>query len=274
LLGTLPPENIIGKPARSTSEEDPSAAAAHEIGGNPPDCSGNYENHDTSNVPQDVPAEIVEDARKEPVPDNGHSIDAAPDLPIVELASDERVLPEGEADDQAEKPIPFAEESSTDADGVASTPNPVVDQLPLPSEAAVDSVPEVEAPPAVAPAAEVDPSSDQAPLSVPADFNRQPTLTPAAPKPTVFRDRRGARRAADSQKKDVRKPEQDPSAAIRQAEARFRLTIDPIRRSIILSLVLSRPEGFPEFINVDSATGPTQAFDQDDHGRYDDIEVI
>jgi hypothetical protein len=102
----------------------------------------------------------------------------------------------------------------------------------------------------------------------------QSALRPIVQKPTAFRDRRGGRRTITSQVNDTPKPEQNASAGTRQAEAKCRLTIDPIRRSIVLSIVLSRPEGFPEIINVDAASEPTQAFDQTSAGRYDDIEVI
>ena len=99
----------------------------------------------------------------------------------------------------------------------------------------------------------------------------QSALRPIVQKPTAFRDRRGGRRTITSQVNDTPKPEQKVGVGMRQAEAKFRLAIDPIRRSILLSTVLARPEGFPESINVDPASGPTQAFDQ---ARYDDIAAI
>jgi hypothetical protein len=61
-----------------------------------------------------------------------------------------------------------------------------------------------------------------------------------------------------------------PVIALRQADAKLRLTIDPIRRIVRLSLVLSRSEGFPAQIAIDS-DGQRMVFAYDD-ARYDDID--
>ena len=86
----------------------------------------------------------------------------------------------------------------------------------------------------------------------------------------VHHDRRGARRTPKGPPQLRREPAFRSS--LRQAEARLRLAIDPIRRNIRLSLVLLRPEGFPDSIEVDiGSREPVYAFDE---GRYDDIDVL
>lgn len=100
------------------------------------------------------------------------------------------------------------------------------------------------------------------------------TILPAAPtrlhrdRPAVHRDRRGARRSIPANRTGEQAPL--PSAALRQAEARIRLTIDRIRRTVRLSIVLSRPDGFPEQTGVDADGQQTvSAYDE---SRYDDID--
>jgi hypothetical protein len=97
---------------------------------------------------------------------------------------------------------------------------------------------------------------DEAPLEAPSGTT------------AVFRDRRGARRAAVNSAGSERRREK--AGRVRQAEAKFRLAIDPIRRHIHLSVILLRPEGFPEEIAVAVSGSPIPAFDL---ARYDDIEV-
>ena len=83
--------------------------------------------------------------------------------------------------------------------------------------------------------------------------------------PAVYRDRRGVRRAVN-QESGV--PAASPSPP---AEARLRLLLDPVQRSANLSVVLMRPEGFPERIQplLDGAD-PVEAFDT---SRYDDLAL-
>jgi hypothetical protein len=57
---------------------------------------------------------------------------------------------------------------------------------------------------------------------------------------------------------------------VRQADAKIRLTIDHIRRTVRLSLVLSRSEGFPAQAEVE-ADG-RQTISAYDESRYDDID--
>lgn len=86
----------------------------------------------------------------------------------------------------------------------------------------------------------------------------------------VHHDRRGARRAPKGAPRLTREP--TFRSAARQAEARLRLAVDHIRRNIRLSIVLLRPEGFPDCIGVDlGGRELAQAFDE---GRYDDIDVL
>jgi len=58
---------------------------------------------------------------------------------------------------------------------------------------------------------------------------------------------------------------------LRQAEAKLRLAVDPIRRYVALSLVLDRPEGFPDTVEIDF-NGP-QTVGAYDASRYDDLDL-
>lgn len=85
----------------------------------------------------------------------------------------------------------------------------------------------------------------------------------------VHRDRRGARRAVP---RETTSPVSTAAARpLRQAEAKLRLAVDPIRRYVALSLVLDRPEGFPDTVEIDF-NGPQTAGAYDAF-RYDDIDL-
>jgi hypothetical protein len=88
-------------------------------------------------------------------------------------------------------------------------------------------------------------------------------------RPAMHRDRRGVRRAPPPSPAAG----QNPSARtdLPPASASLRLALHAIRRTVSLSLVLSRPEGFPERITllVDGRV-EVGAYDE---SRYDDIDV-
>ena len=84
-------------------------------------------------------------------------------------------------------------------------------------------------------------------------------------KPAVYRDRRGLRRAV-GQTSGTNAGNSGPLA-----EARLRLLLDPIQRSVSLSVILMRPEGFPESIRpMLDGEGQIEAFDD---SRYDDLGI-
>lgn len=88
----------------------------------------------------------------------------------------------------------------------------------------------------------------------------------------VHRDRRGRRRQLRSRGPEPMAPQPGPALAARApAEAALRLALHPVQRSIRLSLILSRPEGFPERVHV-WLGGPVEAGFYD-AARYDDIDV-
>jgi hypothetical protein len=97
-----------------------------------------------------------------------------------------------------------------------------------------------------------------------------PAIKPISTQPrrAVHRDRRGARRSLPGQ---APAPGAPTFQDFRQAEAKLRLGLDPIRRSVQLSLVLSRPEGFPDPVSID--LGGPQTVSAFDETRYDDFDV-
>src|SRR6266849_5854082 len=95
--------------------------------------------------------------------------------------------------------------------------------------------------------------------------NRHARPTATAPHPdstriAVHRDRRGARRATARER--TPQPPLEEERRLRQAEAKLRLAVDPIRHYVALTLVLDRPEGFPDTVEIDF-NGPQTA------GAYD-----
>jgi hypothetical protein len=83
----------------------------------------------------------------------------------------------------------------------------------------------------------------------------------------IFRDRRGSRRTVVQ--REGSEPRRDRRvAAGRQADAKLRLMIDTIRKRVAVSVVLTKPEGFPE--EVDIGGSAVHTFDE---SRYDDIDL-
>ena len=121
--------------------------------------------------------------------------------------------------------------------------------------------------PEVHPGAEVKPASeeeeaDSKEVSTPAG-EEAPTKVQQKRQPAVYRDRRGLRRGAGEASGKVTEAPSPP------AEARLRLMLDPVQRNASLSVILMRPEGFPERIQpLLDGEGPVEAFDT---GRYDDL---
>ena len=121
--------------------------------------------------------------------------------------------------------------------------------------------------PEIHPGTEAEPASeeeetDSKEASTPAG-EEVPTNVQPKGQPAVYRDRRGLRRAAG---KASGKGTGAPSPP---AEARLRLMLDPIQRNARLSVILMRPEGFPERIQpLLDGEDPVEAFDDD---RYDDL---
>ena len=111
------------------------------------------------------------------------------------------------------------------------------------------------------PASEED-EADSKEVSTPAG-EEAPTKVQQKGQPAVYRDRRGLRRAAG------KAPEKGTGTSSQPAEARLRLMLDPVQRNASLSVILMRPEGFPERIQpLLDGEDPVEAFDDD---RYDDL---
>ena len=97
------------------------------------------------------------------------------------------------------------------------------------------------------------------------DGKRPRSADRANKQPAVYRDRRGLRRTT------ARASRTSSIIPSPPAEARLRLLLDPVQRSVSLSVVLMRPEGFPQFIQpLLDGEGPVEAFDS---SRYDDLAL-
>ena len=89
------------------------------------------------------------------------------------------------------------------------------------------------------------------------------------PRPAIYQDARGARRRSTLATERPRPPER---ICRPPAEAKLRLLIHPIQRRACLSVVLARPEGYPESVTVHIDGGQTAIEAYDEH-RYDDLDL-
>lgn len=90
--------------------------------------------------------------------------------------------------------------------------------------------------------------------------------------PAVHRDRRGNRRASPAGAASSEVASTGPAPATRAAaEAKLRLALHPIRRTARISVVLTRPEGFPERVTLQA--GVEHAIETYDTQRYDDLDL-
>ncbi len=97
-------------------------------------------------------------------------------------------------------------------------------------------------------------------------------LKPRSKQPAIHRDRRGKRRAIAASDTAAQLPAGAPELAPRPpAEAKLRLSLHPIRRTARLSVVMTRPDGFPERVIVELAGSHiVEAYDE---RRYDDLNL-
>lgn len=104
----------------------------------------------------------------------------------------------------------------------------------------------------------------------------QSEVTPAAAevqrpvRPAVHRDRRGRQVTAQPPATETRRPRRHTSNRP-PAEARLRLTLHPIRRTVQLALVLMKPEEFPSQVTLE--LGGSQVAEALGDGQYGDIDL-
>jgi hypothetical protein len=95
---------------------------------------------------------------------------------------------------------------------------------------------------------------------------------PRSRQPAVHRDRRGKRRTIAASETLAQPTADAPELAPRlPAEAKLRLSLHSIRRTARLSVVLTRPDGFPGRVTVQAAGGT--AVEAYDERRYDDLDL-
>jgi hypothetical protein len=87
----------------------------------------------------------------------------------------------------------------------------------------------------------------------------------------VHRDRRGRRRRQPPAQETSGQIEKKSPAVRAPAEARLRLVLHPIQQTAQLSLVLSRPDGFPKKSSIE--IGGEVVFEAYDESRYDDVDI-
>jgi hypothetical protein len=145
----------------------------------------------------------------------------------------------------------------------------------LPTPEQVESLPD--AGPSLSPSVGENAAAENAAF-VEAELNPEAALeSPAAHvihsrERAVYRDRRGKRRTPVTNKASLEPGLTGPTPVMRSpAEARLRLSLHPIRRVARLSVVLTRPDGFPARVTILEAGGDVvEAYDEQ---RYDDLDL-
>jgi hypothetical protein len=116
--------------------------------------------------------------------------------------------------------------------------------------------------------ASADPLQSENEFASVSDAGAEPSSHSGVRRPTSHRDRRGSRRSPTAASGSTDMPR--GRAKVTPAEAWLRLVIRPIQRTVRLTLVLGRGEGFPDRVTL-AATGVTvHAYDK---RRYDDADL-
>lgn len=220
------------------------------------------------------PPHVVEDtASAVPEPPRSESVQQVtaehfPTKEGISLTERTAAVPERTDDRNDDDLVPAADEMP---------PHPSAEELPLPKDEATDDdgtgarpacepVQEDHATRAVAP---------DEPASAPGTPHEKPSheASPPTPprRPARHRDRRGARRADSERAAGNRQPDVASPPAVRQAEAKLRLAVDWNRRTTRLSVVLLRPEGFPD--RIEAQVGGSEVVHAFDNDRYDDVDI-
>lgn len=170
----------------------------------------------------------------------------------ISVAADRAAGPHDSAGADQQGTVPSAESGSGDSGAAVLTSSAAEELAP---ESAVDVEPESGCDSALEPRPEL--------AAGPAVRPRQPA---------VHRDRRGKRRALEPSGAPSELGPVAPSLAVRPpAEAKLRLSLHPIRRTARLSVVLTRPDGFPARVTVQAAG--SHAVEAYDEQRYDDLDL-
>ena len=202
----------------------------------------------------------------------GCTAETASETPLTAAGASEidAVLDPARADGTA---VPTADCDTAPAGKLAHA-NGEDGQQPLPKAAPVADFPESGAEPATPDlATDADAQSGQLELAEEPDPGAVPTARPRPSKPAQHRDRRGQRRAAQPQPGAGSKASPAAVAATLRtsAEARLRLMLHPVRRTVSLSAVLARPVGYPDRITLLLGAGTeVGAYNED---RYDDADL-
>jgi hypothetical protein len=137
---------------------------------------------------------------------------------------------------------------------------------------AADYMDEPALPDEVAPAIATAASDTGLPEILPQDAPLAPGVQPRRQQ-AVHHDRRGRKRnQAKALPAQSAVAPSESSPARPSADARLRLELHPIRETVHLSLVLSKPEGYPSGCTIDF-NGGTQLHSFDEN-RYDDIDLM
>lgn len=100
-----------------------------------------------------------------------------------------------------------------------------------------------------------------------------PSRPPGGQSRVSYQDRRGTKRFRESVGKLASPPPATPKSPVDRApaEARLRLSVHPLRRTAEISVMLSRPDGFPDRVELAIAGRPIiEAYDDT---RYDDVDL-
>jgi hypothetical protein len=306
--GTMPA--ISAEPApNGPKAADPSQTPDEEEGPEQKDVPHEEAERSEPGFPIPPPPTAAEDATTPvaPVPDGGGADSAEPGLSLADdggpvpetpdegtaLGTDDLALPSHAAEDQ-DGAAPVLAPFSTAGAPCGATPAEAGSAGASPEEdfpddlAGADQEVAVlgagpgtgEHGPATIPSSAEEPGPENSGHVEPEsgrDLARDPTPESGAAvrrrQPTFHRDRRGKRRTVAAAGTSPEPVAATPGPAVVRppAEAKLRLSLHPIRRTAGLSVVLTRPDGFPARVVVQAAR--SQAIEAYDEQRYDDLDL-
>jgi len=244
-----PPDRAPTEPPASTARpkiDDPPALPA---AGN---CSASNA-ADPAEAREARPADAMEDARA----DFAGPAGVAEAEPLAETISNDGMPPVSAG---SQSPC----DRGADAEGTAAAPNDGLEPAEEPETETGGGYGEKDAAGSESSIAEPESGIEAKPPSEP--------WGDRASQPAVHRDRRGKRRAGAPANAPSAGPLAAPVPSARPpAEAKLRLSLHPIRRTARLSVVLTRPEGFPEHVTLQiGGQRPINAYNAQ---RYDDLDL-
>lgn len=214
---------------------------------------------------------VISPREEAPLAQDARSLAHAIGEAVADMSAASAITEEVFAEPDEARDAPGQRDVAPEEPAADEPPPPSAAESPAAGEVADDLAPEaIETGPAALPGAEVKPlpATEE---ETPADA--VPVSRPRRSKPAQHRDRRGQRRPVPPKvAAEAGSASPPPAPVLRMpAEARLRLIIHPVRRTVSISAVLARPAGYPDSITLLLGAGTEVGAFGDD--RYDDVDL-